>query len=114
MNIRSFEDFENYIGGNEESIRGKVKIISNGNISEDSPFSIISSLKEAKGMPVLMCGDFSIKKINGSSLEGLKIYNSFSVKKGDVLNKYVGENFIPKTIKNRNKVKSLTFPITAK
>lgn len=114
MNIRSFEDFENYIGGNEESIKGKVKVMSNSNISENSPFSIISSVEEADGMPILICGDLKIKAINESSLDGLKVYNSFNIKRGDILNRYVGENFIPKTIKNRNKVKSLSFPIVAK
>ena len=89
-------------------------MISNGDISKKSPFSIISSVEEANGMPILICGDLKIKTINESNLEGLKVYNSFNVKKGDILNQYVGENFIPKTIKNRNKVKGLSFPIVAK
>jgi len=53
--------------------------------------------------------------INESDLNGVKIYNSFNIKRGkNILEKFIGENFIPKTIKNRNKVKGLKFPIVAK
>jgi hypothetical protein len=113
MNIRSFKEFENYMSGDEKSVINKVHIITSGEISENSPFSVIPNLEEADGLPVLMCGNFKLKMINESNVNNLKIYNSFNIKKTNVLNKFIGENFIPKTIKNRTKVKSLKFPIVA-
>lgn len=114
MNIRSFKDFENYISEDESNLKNKVNIITDGKLDKNSPFYVISSLNESRGLPVLMCGDLAIKTLNESNPNDSKIYNSFNLKKVNVFSKYIGENFIPKTIKNRNSVKTLRFPIVAK
>jgi hypothetical protein len=113
MNIKSFKDFTNHVSGDEKDLTNKVQIISNGEIYENSPFSITSSLEESNGLPVLICGDFEMKSINESIGKDLKVYNSFNLKKGNILNKFVSENFIPKTVKDRNNVRRLNFPIIA-
>ena len=113
MNIRSFNDFTSYISGNEKELKNKVQILSSGKIHENSPFSVITSLKESNELPTLVCGDPEIKLINESVNKGLNVYNSFNLKKGNILKRFIGENFMPKTVKDRNNVKRLNFPIIA-
>lgn len=112
MNIRSFNEYEKYTNGKEEDIINKVQILINDDNSYKSPFSKIADMKEAIDMPVIICNDFKISKVNESN--NSTIYNSFNFKKGyNYFNKYVGESFMPKTVTNRNNVKRLKFPITA-
>tara|TARA_B100000963_G_C22632643_1_gene675795 strand:- start:3744 stop:4511 length:768 start_codon:yes stop_codon:yes gene_type:complete len=112
MNIRSFNEYEKYINGEEKDIVNKVYILINDEANYKSPFSKIESLNEASNMPVLICNDFRITRLNESN--NYTVYNSFNFRKGyNHLNKYVGESFIPKVVKNRNNVKRLKFPIIA-
>ena len=73
MNIRSFNDFTSYISGNEKELKNKVQILSSGKIHENSPFSVITSLKESNELPTLVCGDPEIKLINESANKGLNV-----------------------------------------
>lgn len=114
MNIRSFEEFESYANGNQDNLLGKIQILSNEEKSNKTPFIQISSIDEASDMPLLVCGDFKWSAINESGKLDLKIYNSYSIKtKGDLLKRFVGESFIPKMVRDRNKAKKLKFPIIA-
>ena len=114
MNIRSFEEFENYANGNQDNLLGKIQILTNEETSNKTPFIQISSIDEASDMPLLVCGDFKWSAINESGKSDLKIYNSYNIKtKGDLLKRFVGESFIPKIVRDRNKAKKLKFPIIA-
>ena len=114
MNIRSFDEFESYSNGNEDNILGRIQILTNESVLENSPFIKVTSMDEAQDLPILVCGDFEWSAINESGKTGLKVYNSYNIKtKGDLLKKFVGESFIPKMVKDRSKAKKLSFPIVA-
>ncbi len=112
MNIRSFNEYEQYTNGNKEDIVNKIHILTEQDNINNIPFVKINSISEAINAPVLICGDFKISNLNESNM--CKVYNSFNFKKGyDYMKKHVGESFIPKAVNNRNNVKRLKFPIVA-
>ena len=112
MNIRSFSEYEKYTNGEESDIVNKVHILIKDENNYKSPFYKIESIDEALNIPVLICNDFKISRLNES--DGCTIYNSFNFRKGyNYFKKYVGESFIPKIVTNRNNVKRLKFPIVA-
>jgi len=114
MNIRSFTEYEKYTNGSIEDIIGKVHAITQENVNYNSPFANIKSLEEANDFPILICSEFKVTKLNESGKIKSKIYNQFNFRKGyNLINKHIGESFVPKTVKDRNNVKRLKFPIVA-
>ena len=110
--IKTFDDFEKHVGGDQKDLLKKVHIIGETTVTKKSPFKRISSLDETNGHPVLLCDNQNI--INESNKIKNAFYNSMHfTRMNGQMSKFIGESFIPKTIKNRNGVKKLKFPIVA-
>ncbi len=110
--LKNFDDFEKHTGGSQGDLLNKIQIIGENTSVKNSPFKKILSLGESNGDPILICDNQSI--INESDEFKKTVYNStFFTKMDGYLSKFIGESFIPKTIKNRNGVKKLKFPIVA-
>ena len=110
--LKTFSDFEKHISGNHSELINKIQIIGESNIAEKSPFSRIDSFDKSNGGPILICNNISM--INESNVNKEQLYNSYVLtNRNNKLSKFIGESFIPKTVKNRKNVKRLSFPITA-
>ena len=110
--LKTFSDFEKHISGDHSELINKVQIIGESDNTEKSPFNRIDSFDESDGGPILICNNISM--INESSVQKEQLYNSYALtNRNNKLSKFIGESFIPKTVKNRKNVKRLNFPITA-
>ena len=110
--LKTFVEFEKHIGGNHADLLNKVQIMGESYTDEKSPFKRILSFTESDGGPILICNNVSL--INESNVSKESLYNSYILtKRNNKLSRFTGESFIPKTVKNRNNVKRLTFPIVA-
>lgn len=114
MKLKSFNEYETYRSGNVKDITGKVQILGENISIENSPFVHIGSVKESNGSPILIFDNIKASIINESGSSNEHFYNSSNLNSRlNIHSKYANESFIPKSIRNRNKVRKLKFPIEA-
>lgn len=123
--LKSFNEFDEFNSGNIDNFSKKVSILVDESMDfkkfDESLFSThvnMDNLNE-ESSPVLIWKKMNnpkIKQLNEKSGKGKSIYaynkNPLTIN-GRFFSKFIGEDFIPKTIRSRNKVKGLKFPIVA-